>query len=212
MILLFIIGIPIVLALVWAFVSDGKLIDHQKLRKNTMENIKDDNYSRVFTSSEYASKIFFDEKKKKFKIANISLEDLNAKNVSPTIKEYSFDDIADVEIVIDNKTLTKVSKSEAALGATIGGAVGGGVGAIIGGGTASSSAQEFVKSIHLRITVEDYDNPYYDIAFFSGVFYDPDLKTAHKKSSPEVQKAIKEIDTWFRYFKLAMRDAAKVAH
>ncbi|MGG1758515.1 hypothetical protein ABEQ76_05520 [Bacillus velezensis] len=190
----------------------GTSIDHQNLRKKTLDKITGESFSRIYTSTDYSTKLFFDEDAKKIKIVYISLDDLKNTDINPLIKTYNFKDIVDVEIIIDGKAISKVSKGEAFLGASVGGALAGSVGAIVGGGTASSSTKEYVKSIHLRLCVEDYDYPYYDIAFFTGAFYDPDLKTASKKSDPEVQKAFKEIENWFRYFKLAIRETEKVAH
>lgn len=189
-----------------------KSIDHQNNRKKALDSIDDENYSRTYTSTDGSTKIFFDETSEKVKIGYISIDNFKDSNVAPVIKTYDFKDIVDVEVNIDGSTVSKVSKGDSILGATVGGAIGGGIGAIIGSNSASSKTSDYINYIHLRICFEDYDTPFYDVAFYSGVVYDPELPTSIKKSSPEAQKALKEAETWFRYFKLAIRNAEKVAH
>ncbi|MFP3513656.1 hypothetical protein SB775_29605, partial [Peribacillus sp. SIMBA_075] len=88
-------------------------------------------------------------------------------NVTPVIKTYDFKDIVDVEVNIDGSTVSKVSKGDSILGATVGGAIGGGIGAIIGSSSASSKTSDYINYIHLRICFEDFDTPFYDVAFYS---------------------------------------------
>lgn len=69
--------------------------------------------------------MFFDETSEKVKIGYISIDNFKDSNVTPIIKTYDFKDIVDVEVNIDGSTVSKASKGDSILGATVGGAIGG---------------------------------------------------------------------------------------
>ncbi|WP_223198283.1 hypothetical protein [Bacillus velezensis] len=72
--------------------------------------------------------------------------------------------------------ISKVAKS----GIIAGGLLGGGIGAAIGGLSASSTQTEMVKSITLKITVENLKNPIHYIHFLLARMMDMNLKAIKK--------------------------------
>ncbi|KOP80654.1 hypothetical protein AMS59_04585 [Lysinibacillus sp. FJAT-14745] len=76
-----------------------------------------------------------------------------------TSKKYTYEDILEVEVLVDGETITKTSRGSQLGGALLGGALAGGVGAVIGGLSGSTTSQEKIGSIQLKITVNDINNP-----------------------------------------------------
>jgi len=81
-------------------------------------------------------------------------------------KEYDFGQIASVEVVENGITLAQTNRGSQFLGAAIGGLAFGGIGAVIGGLSGSSRTRERLRSISLKVTVDDRMQPVHSICFF----------------------------------------------
>jgi hypothetical protein len=81
-------------------------------------------------------------------------------------KVYDFAQISAVEIVENGATLTQTNRGSQLLGAVVGGLAFGGVGAVVGALSGSSRTRERLRSIALKITVDDHQQPVYTIYFF----------------------------------------------
>jgi hypothetical protein len=79
---------------------------------------------------------------------------------------YDFSQITAVEVVVNGATLTQTNRGSQLIGAAVGGVVFGGVGAVLGGLSGSSRSHSRVKSIYLKITLDDRYNPVWMICFF----------------------------------------------
>jgi hypothetical protein len=92
--------------------------------------------------------------------------------------EFAFAQIISVEIVENETTLTNTTRNSPLLRAAVGGLVFGGVGAIVGGMSASSSSQSRsrVKSVNLKLAVDDRSRPIHKICF---------LKSGPEGESPD---------------------------
>lgn len=87
--------------------------------------------------------------------------------VSAKVFFYNFSQITAVEIVENGVTLTQANRGSQLLGAAVGGAVFGGVGAVVGSLSGSSRSRAQLKSMYLKITLDDRANPVWLICFFS---------------------------------------------
>jgi len=79
---------------------------------------------------------------------------------------HDFRRVTAVEIVENGQTVTNTNRSSQFIGAAVGDLLLGGVGAIVGGLSGSTRSTSNVKSLHLKITVDDQTNPVWLICFF----------------------------------------------
>jgi hypothetical protein len=117
-------------------------------------------------------------------------------------QQYSFSQIASVEIDENEETISKVNRGSQVVGAAVGGLVMGPLGGLIGGLSASSRSRPRLRSISLKITVDDAMNPVYRIIFFQspgGV--DPE--------DPSAREAMSQAERFQAHLKNAMRQAER---
>lgn len=95
------------------------------------------------------SYIEFDEDKKQWLIP----DGFNGKKINPKVHSYS--DIIDYELLEDGESITKGGLGRA----VVGGALLGGVGAIVGGTTGKRKTKSVIKSLRIKITVNQTINP-----------------------------------------------------
>jgi len=109
--------------------------------------------------------------------------------VNNQTKIYDYNDIIQSELEIDGETvLRQTASTMGILGrAVVGGVLAGGVGAIIGGATGSrtSKSKETIKSINLKITINDTSNPIYRINFLNFETKKGDWNYNHSYESAE---------------------------
>jgi len=86
-------------------------------------------------------------------------------NIQYSARTFSYKDILESEVIIDGETVTKTSRTSQVGGAILGGIFAGGVGAVIGGLSGKTASKEKVKTIQLKIIVNDIKNPLQIIPF-----------------------------------------------
>ena len=106
----------------------------------------------------------------------------------PFYKLVPFKDILVTEIYEDGQTITQTSRMSQAGGAMIGALMLGGIGAIIGGLSGKQTSSNEISEIDLRLTINDVENPIYDINF---------LDTSTTRSSELYKNTMKEVRTWY---------------
>ena len=84
-----------------------------------------------------------------------------------TNKIVDYKEILSVELFEDGASVTKTSRSSQIGGALVGGLALGGVGAIIGGLSGKKITTGKVKSIQLRLIINDTRSPLHDVAFMN---------------------------------------------
>ena len=100
---------------------------------------------------------------------------------------YDYNKILQCELVVDGETYLKQSTGNTAGRAILGGLLLGGVGAIIGGVTGKSKQNETIRSIDLKIIIDDTINPIFKINFFTGVI---------QKRTSLYKKVYSEAERW----------------
>lgn len=78
---------------------------------------------------------------------------------------YDYSEILESRIIEDGQEIITTSRSSQIGRAMVGGILAGGIGAIIGGGGATQTQTSEVKSISLRVVVNNISNPYFEINF-----------------------------------------------
>lgn len=101
---------------------------------------QDDNQICIFKSNEYFEKL---------------------KEIQMIIIDHK--DILKCEVVEDGQTVIETSRSSQIGGALLGGLLAGGVGAIIGGLSGRQTSSKEVKSVSLRIVVNNTENPLHEV-------------------------------------------------
>jgi len=94
--------------------------------------------------------------------------------------EYSFDQIAAVEVQENGATVSTTNRGSQLAGAAIGGLALGGVGALIGGLSGSRTSRQKVTSIVLKVSVDSTIEPVHKVTFLQvgGAGVEPDSFTA----------------------------------
>lgn len=218
--MLIIIGIILMGSIYWLFFSksaknimDKELARQKEVKKRHNEKLKgifdkeNLKITQQYMMSNY-SIVAVDENSQKicFLKSNSEIKNdkhlLNIEKVKYDVKTFSYKDILESEVVIDGETVTKTSRKSQVGGAILGGILAGGVGAIIGGLSGKTSSKEKVKTIQLKIIINDTKNPLQIITFLNE-------DTSIVRSNEKFIKANKEVMHWHSLFKVVIDIADK---
>lgn len=201
-------GIVSVLAMVFSNTEKAKK-DKEDARNRLVEKIKSNfTEAEVEVSQQYItpnySVLVLDEKNKKVSFLDsgesLNLRDMNffgavTDSIEYLSRTYYFKDILEVEVIVDGEMITKTSRSSQVGRAVLGALLAGGVGAIIGGVTGKTSSIKKVKSIQLKIIVNDIKNPILMVDFLNE-------NTVIDRTSEKFTKANEEVMHWHSLFKV----------
>jgi len=181
---------------------DKKVADEKKSKvarfDENIRNLKDFKVSQKFVGYDLNSAILVDDKAKKICIFYDENE----------YKKFDYKDILESEIVEDGLTVTKTSRSSQIGGALLGGVLAGGVGAIIGGLSGSSSSQQEVLKVDLKVVLNDIDKPVALINFLTADVIDLDGKPFPiKKDDIKYTSKISEANHWHGLISVLIRQA-----
>jgi hypothetical protein len=109
---------------------------------------------------------------------------------------YSFRDIIGVEICRNGVSFTRTNRGLQFVSAFAGQALFGTKGFLVGGTTASTTTSERIKTLSLKIYVNDLGNPAWDICFYRGAPLELD--------SRRFRRHLSEIDEWYGRIRAAM--------
>lgn len=114
--------------------------------------------------------------------------------------KYSFDDIRDVEIIVDESEAINKSTLNTLGRAAVGGLLLGGIGALAGAVSGKSKIDNKIKKLDLKIKIKDLDTSIHTLTFFdsSNVLGG---QGGVKSDNPIYQKAAKSLEEWFERFK-----------
>jgi hypothetical protein len=143
----------IVIGMTYLLVSQN---NHMNKSKELFENLTNFECSDKYISKTFGTSIAYDSSRRKICFLT-----------NNETKIYEYKDIIQSELDIDGETVLKQSLSGTIGRSVIGGVLGGGVGAIIGGTTGSKKGKENIKSIELKITINDATNPICRVNFMN---------------------------------------------
>jgi len=131
--------------------------------------------------------------------------DYNAKKVciidnGSTPKIFMNTDIISVEIAEDEDTITKTQRSSQIARAVVGNVLAGGVGAIIGGLSGSKRTTGIVKSVVVKLIVNDIQQPNISMTF---------LSKETKRGSSAYKNALELAEKWYGMFRVLINMADK---
>ncbi|MEE9381284.1 MAG: SHOCT domain-containing protein [Hyphomonadaceae bacterium] len=116
--------------------------------------------------------------------------------------EIGFAEIAEIELVRDDQSITKTNRGSQLAGAAIGAVALGGVGAIIGGLSGSSNTKNKVKSIDIQIETEHDRALRFRVNYFKSA-----VKAGDKSDGIVVQQSAPEAERWYSILQRAMKQA-----
>lgn len=187
--------ISIIFFFIPIFATDKKKINEQTEKQNKVHRLIEDNVivkSKSYINNEYSKAIVIDEQNKKVHLFSYY-----------NCYTYSYDDIIESEVVIDNTTITSTNRGKQILGSVVGGVIAGVPGMIIGGLSNEQTSMDKIKSMELKLTLNDMDNVIYQINFLTPT------NNGLSKDSPQVKKAISDIDKWHGIFNIILKHQNK---
>lgn len=193
---LWIIGIVVVGVVIWvicALVSAGE--DTKKLRDH-LQRTSGVSGTEVLTSARTG--LLIDAK---FEAIHLAWFDQDRQIRS---KEYAYGEIVAVEVLENGSTVTETNRGSQLAGAAIGGLALGGVGAIVGGLSGSKKSTTKVRTLSLKITVEDAVRPTHTIVIADG--FDLDVSSGGYRLMRE------NVDRWHGKLQVAIHKAAEARH
>ena len=128
---------------------------HKKESINILDALSDFKPTDKYMSGTGGCSIAYDIDSKKFCI----IDEFKQTHV------FEYKQLLQSEIIVDGETYIKQSTTNTIGRTVLGGLIGGGVGAVIGGVTGKKHKKEKVKSVDLKIIVNNPSNPIYKINF-----------------------------------------------
>ncbi|WP_145142145.1 hypothetical protein [Paenibacillus sp. Y412MC10] len=183
--------IPIVILLViivgiWKLIAIPNTIKAERERlEHKLLNLNDFDPSQKFQALNGV--IGLDEDNKKFAII-----DSNNHYI------FSFEDLIESEILQNETTVTKTSRSSQIAGAIVGGALVGGAGAVIGGLSGKQHSSKRIQRLTLKLTVNNLSNPVFYLHFFNS-------STPTSGNDIAVVKATDSINHWHGMFSVILK-------
>lgn len=148
--------------------------------------------SKEYINKDFSKAIILDETNQKIHLLS---------TINNTCKTYSFDELIESEVIIDNESVTKFNRGNQIIGTVVGGVVAGVPGMIIGGLSSHTVTSERIKNITLKLTFNDMDNPICKIDF---------LDKSVSKDSHDYKIAMNFIDRWHGYFTIILRQQKNI--
>jgi hypothetical protein len=112
--------------------------------------------------------------------------------------KFPYNQIIESETIIDSQSIYKTNRSSQLAGMAVGGLAFGSLGMMLGGLTSNKLKLDSIKSIDLKLTVEDINKPVYKINFLTNrdIYTNQLITNGYSKDSTEVKVAINNIEKW----------------
>lgn len=178
------------------FMESGKITEKIEQKKQLQRFIREKvpRYNKSFVNEESLKAIVLDETDKKIHLFSGNKHHM-----------YDFSGIIQSEVIVDNNIVTSTKRGKQIVGTAVGGLIAGIPGMIIAGLSTGQSTSEKIKTIELKLTLNDMNNSIFKISFFSSIFKDGD-----SKDSSKVKNAIIEIDKWNGIFNIILKQQNQV--
>ncbi|TCJ01045.1 hypothetical protein E0Y62_25950 [Cytobacillus praedii] len=167
---------------------------------------------KKFISNDYSNGIIYDEHQDEVLLITKKFTK-NDGSFEFEFKKFSSEKINKFEISMDNQTVYKTDRASQLFGTAVGVVALGGIGAIIGGLSGQKNNNEIIKSIQLKLLIDDIDSPSHKISFLSNVDqYTGKVNNGYPKDSSEVRVAIKNIERWQGILEILIKQQNKVVN
>ena len=135
---------------------------------NAKDLLKDAAEMRTRVSAKFKCDDLYVSSNRPIKCVGVSFQDRTViLGIKASVFAYEFSKLTAVEMVENGATVTHTNRGSQLLGAAVGGAVFGGLGAVVGGLSGSSRSQSRIKSLYLKLTIDDPVLPVWLICFFN---------------------------------------------
>jgi len=114
-----------------------------------------------------------------------------------SIEMFSASDILESELIENNQSVIKTSRSSQVAGAAVGGILFGGLGAVVGGVTGKKVETVVVDTVGVRVTVNNLASPVRNYYF---------LNSPVPKNSPQYNSAISQATHWHGVFSALIKN------
>lgn len=165
--------------------------EKKKLMQKELDQIPEFTQTQLFKGVDGNGAIAVDEERKKVCFIKTDIGVVSS-------KVHNYRDILKCEIFEDGSTVNATSRTSQIGGALIGGIALGGIGAVVGGLTGKSVSKQKIKTIDLRISINDTASPVHDIRFM-------DLEV--KRSSALYKMQMDECRHWLGLVEIFIRAA-----
>lgn len=114
--------------------------------------------------------------------------------------EYAIDQLSSIEILHDNTSIISTNRGSQLVGAAIGGLLTGGAGAVIGGLSGIKTSESRIRSLGLKVTVDDRSHPVHLI-----LFYRSPSRSGASSSDEDLAQAVKDVDHFYAIITTSLR-------
>lgn len=214
-------GIVIFLAFFFSNKSNKSQTNHVQKRLISNQN-KINTYlhehelsnKKKYLSNDYSNGIIYDEDKEEIHLITKKHLKKSDGTLEYNFYKYKADLIIQSEIIFDNQTVYKTDRGSQLIGAAVGGLAFGSLGAIIAGLSSQKTKNETVKSIQMKLLIDDIDSPSYKINFLSNVdIYTAQInKNGYSKDSSQVKAALTNIERWQGIMEILIRKQNKAVN
>jgi len=209
---LFISAIVVGIIILGAFLDKNNTLSKIQDRNKQLSTLpfkEDFESSKQYSSSNKSSMIEIDEKKKKIRLSQFVHYHDDGRQLLET-KTYNFTDIVESEIIMDNNSLIKTSRTSQLAGIAIGSLLAGNLGAVIGGLSGDKQNIEYIKNIDLKVRVNDFERPSYKINFLSNINeVGIENKKGLIKNDHKCQIALQDVEYWYNILNLIIKQNNK---
>lgn len=181
--------------------------EEQEIEDLIREKLKEVNFTRMrkLTSADKLMQLSLDTKREKICFLTYDRvvvlgESSPSTKIMPNLKIFNYADVLEVEIIEDGETITKTSSSSQIGRALIGGVMLGGAGAIIGGLSGTKKNIDKIKSLDLKLIINDTTSPVRTINIWKS-------KNGESKESIAFKTAYANANEWFSLFKVIINQA-----
>lgn len=184
----------LIVAFVWAVIVGVKnQIKRTKDIVKLLNSLPDFTQTQFVLSQDVKTGLAFDEGRGK-----VCLIAWDKKTSIPEFRVFGLKDLLSTEIYEDGQAVTRTSRSSQLGSALVGGLLFGGLGAVVGGLSGKTVAADKVKSICLRVMVNDTARPIHEVQF---------LLLEVKRDSSVYKETIKNVRHWNSILEILIKRA-----
>jgi len=114
--------------------------------------------------------------------------------------EYKLEQLTSIEVLYGNTSIISTNRVSQLAGAAIGGLLTGGTGAVIGGLSGSKTSDSRIRSVGLKVTVDDRTHPVHLV-----LFYISPSRAGASSSDEELAQAVKDVDHFYAILTTSLR-------